>query len=148
MTGVKGRTAHCHRCIYSWRIRRAERPKVCPRCKSRLWNVPKIRPVRLGNGLGIEEVLGPHRVNLYRIAHRHGATDFLVFGSVRRQEATAESDVDLLFRWKHPGTKSLLDRVSLVSEIEKELGRSVDLVHEEDLHWAIRPKVTAEAVPL
>jgi hypothetical protein len=32
---------------------------MCPRCKSTLWDVPKIRPIKLGKGLGIEEILAP-----------------------------------------------------------------------------------------
>jgi predicted nucleotidyltransferase len=119
---------------------------MCPRCKSKLWDIPKIRPVKLGTGLGIEEVLLPHREEIRRLARRHGASQILVFGSVRRREATEKSDVDLVVRWKRP--VSLLDHAGLRLDIEKVLGRPVDLVNEGGLHWAIQPQVEAEAVPL
>jgi len=83
MTGPKGRRARCFRCIYVWRPRRAARPKVCPRCKSHLYTVPRIQPVGLGKGPGIEELLGPHRAAILRIAREHGARNVRVFGSVR-----------------------------------------------------------------
>jgi hypothetical protein len=119
---------------------------MCPRCKSKLWDVPKIRPVKLGTGLGIEEVLLPHREEIRRLVRRHGASQILVFGSVRRREATERSDVDLIVRWKR--RVSLLDHAGLRLDIEKVLGRPVDLVNEGGLHWAIQPQVEAEAVPL
>jgi predicted nucleotidyltransferase len=119
---------------------------MCPRCKSKLWDVPKLRPVKLGNALGIEEILLPHRSEIRGLARKYGADRILVFGSVRRREATETSDVDLMVRWKR--SVSLLDRAGLRSDLEKTLGRSVDLVNEGGLHWTIRPQVEAEAVPL
>jgi len=102
--------------------------------------------LRLGNCLGIEDLLTPHLGEIRRLARRYGAEQILVFGSVRRREATETSDVDLMVRWKKP--VSLLDRAGLRLDLEKTLGRSVDLVNEGGLHWAIQPQVQAEAVPL
>lgn len=121
-------------------------PRICPRCKSRLWKVPKIRPLTLGTGLGIEEVIDPHRGELLRLAWRAGARNVRVFGSVRRREATRDSDVDLLVRWE-PGT-SLLDVARLRLELGDLLGHRVDLVDEPFLHWALRPQILSEAAPL
>ena len=136
---------HCYRCVYTWTPVKTP-VRMCPRCKSKLWDVPKIRPVKLGTGLGIEEVLLPHREEIRRLVRRHGASQILVFGSVRRREATERSDVDLIVRWKR--RVSLLDHAGLRLDIEKVLGRPVDLVNEGGLHWAIQPQVEAEAVPL
>ena len=146
MTKRTGREGRCYRCVYRWRIRRRGNPAVCPRCKSRLWNVPKIRPVKLGDGLGIEEVLGPHRKEVARAAKKHGAVEIRVFGSVRRREADSRSDLDLLVRWR-PGV-SLLDVARFRLAVQGVLGRRVDTVESDLLHWAIRPQVLAEAVPL
>jgi uncharacterized protein len=146
MAGQKGRIAHCYRCIYTWRIRARVRPAICPRCKSRLYANPKIRPVIVGHGLGIEDVIHPHREAVLRAAQRHGVQRLWVFGSVRRQEANARSDVDLMVRWNGP--HSLLDRVRLASELSTILGRNVDLVNEGGLHWAVEPQVESERVPL
>jgi len=145
MTKRQVRIVHCYRCIYTWRAR-YRIPRICPRCKSKLWNVPKVRPLRLGNGLGIAEILGPHRSHLLRLARRYGATNVRVFGSVRRREAGPSSDVDLLVNWpKHP---SLLRTAEFRIAVKELMGRDVDVVEERQLHWAIQPQVLAEAVPV
>ncbi len=136
---------HCYRCIYSW-YPRAPVVRICPRCKSKYWNIPKIRPVVLGNGLGVEEIIGPKRKEIRRLLRRYGVKRLRIFGSVRRREAGPESDVDLLVDWKKP--VSLLTRVGLIDELERTIGRRVDLVSEEDLRWSTRPFVAAEAIPL
>ncbi len=38
--------------------------------------------------------------------------------------------------------------LDLPLELEKLLGRGVDVVSEGSLHWSIRPTVVSEAVPL
>ncbi|HXQ93582.1 MAG TPA: nucleotidyltransferase domain-containing protein [Thermoplasmata archaeon] len=119
---------------------------MCPRCKSRGFARPKIRPIRLGNGLGIPEVVAPHRQAILRAARRYGVRQVWVFGSVRRREATARSDVDLLVEWKRP--VSLLDVAGFRFEVRKALARDVDLVNRHGLHWALEPQVDAEKVPL
>lgn len=121
-------------------------PKICPRCKSRLWRVPKIRLVTLGTGQGIREILSPFRAEILRVGRRHGALGFRVFGSVRRCEASASSDVDLLVRLRKAA--SWLDFASLHADLESMLGRRVDLIEEGQLPWAMRPQVEAEAVTL
>jgi len=143
MSGQKGRKARCFRCIYIWRVRGAARPKVCPRCKSALYAVPRIRPVVLGRGLGVEQVLAPHRAAILRIARRHGARNVRVFGSVRRSEARPGSDVDLLVDWVRGS-----DRVHLATALEQLIGRRVDIATPNRLWWAAAPRILAEAVPI
>jgi uncharacterized protein len=139
------RTAHCFRCFHTWRMRK-QFPAMCPQCKSKLWRIPKIRPVRFGNGLGVREIVIPHRSELLQLAHQYGARNLRVFGSVARNEANAESDVDILVSWRKP--HSLLDRARLRQALEEVLGRSVDLANEGGLHWALAPQIQAEAVRL
>ncbi len=145
MTRRVVRWGHCHRCVYAWRMR-VRFPRICPRCKSRLWNVPRIEPIHLGTGLGIDEVLGPYREAILRLAHRYGAKRVRVFGSVRRREATERSDVDLLVEWKPRA--SLLDVAGFQIGVRALLHRRVDVVSPGRLHWAMAPQVLAEAVPL
>ena len=145
MTPRQVRLGHCHRCIYTW-VMRKRAPKVCPRCKSRLWRTPKLEPIRLGTGLGIEEIIGSHRAEILRIAARRGALTIRVFGSVRRREADRESDLDLLVDWSPKAT--LLDTVRFRCEVAGLLGRTVDVVTSDRLHWAVRPRVLREAVPI
>ena len=146
MPGRKGRTARCYRCFHTWKFRRARKPKTCPRCRSRTYEQPKRRPIPLGNGLGIEEIILPHREEILRIARKYGPGRVRVFGSVRRREATDTSDVDLLVTL-HPRS-SLFDYVRFGDELKTLLGREVDLVEEGRIHWAMRPQVEAEAVPV
>lgn len=105
-----------------------------------------IRPITLGQGAGIEELLTPHRVRILDISRRLGAEALWVFGSVRRREARPNSDVDLLVKWK--GEASLTEVATLLDSLEAEIGRRVDLVDYDGLHWALRPQILAEAVPL
>lgn len=146
MPGQKGRVLRCYRCIYTWRIRRSRKPSVCPRCKSRIYGIPKVRPVTLGKGQGIPELVTPHRQEMLRLAHRFGVRTVWVFGSVRRREATVRSDVDLLLEWRRPAT--LLDVAGLRIALRRAVGRDVDLVNRHGLHWALEPQVEAEKVLL
>lgn len=102
--------------------------------------------MRLGNGLGIEEVLGPHRDFILELGRKYGASRIRVFGSVRRNEATEKCDVDLLVEWK--ARTSLLATASFRVALREVLGREVETVEEGFLHWAIKPQVLAEAIPL
>lgn len=136
----------CFRCAYAWR---ASQPvvRICPRCKSKLWDRPKLhRDLGSADGLGVSEVLGEHRARILRIARRYGARDVRVFGSVRRGQAAARSDIDLLVRFRR-GT-DLFDQMHLEQELGALLRRRVDVVTEQGLHPLVRPQVLFEAEPL
>jgi len=138
----------CYRCGNTWAPRRPV-VRACTRCKSRHWDEPKPTVPSFGGGLGIDEVLGPHRRDFERIARRYHVQSIRVFGSVARRTAKGDSDLDLLvdFDYLRP-TKSTLRSIDLALELEKLLGRHVDVVTEESLHWFVQPQVIAEAVPL
>lgn len=140
--GLRG----CYRCAAVWRRRGSREPAVCPRCKSRRWDVPKLERISTGHGQGIEDILGPKREEALRLAREHGFGHVRVFGSVRRSEATRWSDVDLLVAGG-PHT-SILDVIDLELDLEALLGRRVDVGSDESLHWLIRPQVLFEAVTL
>jgi hypothetical protein len=69
-----------------------------------------------------------------------------VFGSVGRGQATSESDVDLLVRFREGG--DLFDQLHLEHDLARILGRRVDVVTEAGLHPLVRPQVLYEASPL
>ena len=94
----------------------------------------------------ITEALREKREEILRMAERHGAREVRLFGSTARGEATPESDVDLLVKTA-PVTTAWFP-VGLIEDLEKLLGRKVDVVTENALHWSIRDKVLKEAVPL
>ena len=96
--------------------------------------------------MGVEEFLKGKREEILRIAARHGARSVRVFGSVARGDARPSSDVDFLVELEEG--RSLLDFVGLWQDLEESLGRRVDLVEPEGLHWYIRDRVLREAVSL
>ncbi len=136
---------HCYRCIYSWR---PVRPvvRMCPRCKSLYWNVPKVRePPFRGGGLGVEDILGPHRKEIARLRRKYGVRSLRVFGSVARGEAGRDSDVDLLVEYRR--VTGLATQFDFRRQLESVLGRKVELGRAESLKWYVRPQALAEAVP-
>lgn len=78
-----------------------------------------------------------------------GVQRLAVFGSFIREEATPESDVDLLVEFK-PGYKTFDNFMRLAFFLEDLLGRPVDLVTTESLSPHIGPHILREAqyVPL
>jgi predicted nucleotidyltransferase len=73
-----------------------------------------------------------------------GIGSLSLFGSVVRDEAGAESDVDLLIEFSKPvGLFEFLDAKSYLEAI---LGASVDLVTEDALKPQLRDEILAEAV--
>jgi predicted nucleotidyltransferase len=86
------------------------------------------------------------RAAILDLAKHYGAANVRVFGSVARGEATPESDVDLLVEWE-PG-RSLLDHAGLVLDLQDLLGAPVEVGTEKSLHWYVRDRILAEAVPL
>lgn len=135
---------HCYRCGYRW-VPRRRRARICSRCKSPYYWLPRLRIPSYGGGEGIEEVIGPQRPEVLRIALRNGATDVRVFGSVARREATKSSDLDVLVQ---PVSAGAFRPIDLALDLSRLLGRRVDVVAEKSLHWLVEPQVVAEAVPL
>lgn len=92
------------------------------------------------------ESLREKRDEIFAIAERHGVTDIRVFGSVAREEANPESDVDLLINMEPD--RSLFDLGGFVYDLSELLRRRVDVLEEPAIHWLIRDRVLTEAVPL
>jgi hypothetical protein len=94
----------------------------------------------------IEETIKIKRADIRRIAEQHGAINVRLFGSVARGEAGAESDVDLLV--DVTAQTSSWFPIGLILDLEKLLGRRVEVVTERALNKDLREKVLREAVPL
>ncbi|WP_206072568.1 nucleotidyltransferase family protein [Magnetospirillum sp. ME-1] len=86
------------------------------------------------------------REEILRLAALHGAANVRVFGSVARGEDREDSDIDLLVHMEDG--RSLLDMVRLWDQLGSLLGRKVDVVDDESLHYVIRDQVLNEARPL
>ena len=96
--------------------------------------------------MSTRELLEAKRQEVLHLAAEHGASNVRVFGSVARGDDLAASDVDLLIDMAPD--RSLLDHIALLQDLQDLLGCKVDLVTEAALHWYIRDRVLAEAVPL
>jgi predicted nucleotidyltransferase len=96
--------------------------------------------------MGVDELLKAKREDVLRVAAQHGARNVRIFGSAARGDAGPASDVDFLIEMEEG--RSLLDLVALWQDLEELLGRKVDVVEPEGLHWYIRDRVLKEAVPL
>jgi predicted nucleotidyltransferase len=96
--------------------------------------------------MGIDEIIGPKREEILRIAAKHGVTSIRVFGSVARGEAGPESDVDFLIEAGENTTPWFPG--GLVADLEELLEREVDIVERCALRPRLQPYVLAEAVAL
>ncbi|AFZ29961.1 nucleotidyltransferase [Gloeocapsa sp. BRSZ] len=96
--------------------------------------------------MGIRELLDQQRSEILRIAAQHGAYNVRVFGSVARGEAQPDSDIDLLVELE--SSRSLLDRVALMQDLEDLLGIKVEVATEKGLQASIRDRILSEALPL
>jgi predicted nucleotidyltransferase len=85
--------------------------------------------------------LSSHRQEL---EERFGISSLALFGSVARDEAGPDSDVDLLVEFRE--TPGLAEYMGLKFWLEDRLGRRVDLVMEKALKPWARPLVEAEAI--
>lgn len=87
-----------------------------------------------------------HRTQLRALAERHRMTNVRVFGSMARDDADENSDVDLLVSPLEGA--SLLDLGGLLMDAQELLGRHVDVVSDRALHPLLRDRILAEAIPL
>ncbi|MBI1318677.1 MAG: nucleotidyltransferase [Candidatus Hydrogenedens sp.] len=77
------------------------------------------------------------------LSGRYGVTRLGVFGSVARGQATDSSDVDIVVEM----TPNLFRRASVKHLLERELGRSVDVVrYSASMNAALRERIDREAL--
>ena len=87
-----------------------------------------------------------HRVEIVRIARRHGATNVRLFGSVARNDDVDGSDIDLLV--DYDPSAGLVPIARLADELAALLGERVEVAPVELLRPAVAERALAEAVPL
>jgi len=90
--------------------------------------------------------LQQRKADILRICQKYQANNIRVFGSVVRNEATADSDVDFLVDL--PKRQSILQRVHLKLDLEEMLGCRVDVARADSLPELIAEPILTEARPL
>jgi predicted nucleotidyltransferase len=75
---------------------------------------------------------------------KFGIVDLALFGSLSRDDANAESDIDILVRFAGPASSSRY--FGLQFYLEDLFGMPVDLVTEKALRPELRPYIEKEAI--
>lgn len=91
-----------------------------------------------------KQILRRLREHKPTLAQRFGVLELALFGSVARDRAEKESDVDILVHFDGPATSKRYFGVQFY--IEDLLGRPVDLVTSRALRKELRPFVEREAI--
>lgn len=89
----------------------------------------------------VQDVLRAHKLTL---AQRFGVSELTLFGSVARDQANDDSDVDILVSYGKLATSEAYFGVQFY--LEDLLGRQVDLVTDKALRKEFRPYVEREAL--
>jgi predicted nucleotidyltransferase len=91
-----------------------------------------------------EEIIAKLRALKAELARESHVAAIAVFGSVARDEAREDSDIDILVEFdKVPDIFSFL---RLQDQLSERLGKRVDLVTKRGLHPALRDRILEEAV--
>jgi uncharacterized protein len=106
------------------------------------WPIPMYRPEE--RTMQREKALQKLSDNMSEIRERFGVEYLGLFGSIARDEAGPESDIDILVEFKRvPGLFGFLD---LKEYLEGVLGRPVDLVTVNALKKQLREQILREVV--
>jgi predicted nucleotidyltransferase len=95
--------------------------------------------------------LGDIEVDAAKLAdlcRRYQVRELFLFGSAARGEMRPDSDIDLLVEFLPGANVSLLEHAGLMLDLERLLGRKVDLVSKNGLKPLVRPYVLADARPV
>ena len=91
-----------------------------------------------------DNVLNVLRAHKATLAQRFGVTELALFGSFARDQATDDSDVDILVRFDVlPNWQRYFCAQGYLEDL---LGRPVDLATNQDLRAEIRPYVEREVI--
>lgn len=96
--------------------------------------------------MDVMKLLNEKHDEILTIASRHGARNVRVFGSAARGDAGPDSDIDFLVDVDEK-TSSWFP-AGLTLDLEKILGRRVEVVTAKALNPFIRDYVLSEAIPL
>jgi predicted nucleotidyltransferase len=90
------------------------------------------------------EIMATLHAQQEELHRRFGVKTLSLYGSVARNQETAESDIDLLVEFDRP--TGLFGLIELQEHLEKCFGRKVDLGTPGSLKPRVRDRVLAEAI--
>jgi len=94
----------------------------------------------------MNNLITSNKVSILKLAQQHGIRNVRLFGSMVRDDATSESDVDFLVDLEEG--RDLFDLGELSMDLQDLLHRKVDLVTESSLNTKIGERILGEAVSL
>jgi predicted nucleotidyltransferase len=93
-----------------------------------------------------DEALDILRTALPELRSRYAVKDIAVFGSVARDEAGPNSDVDLLVEFEPGQAGGYFKFFALQEDLERRMHQAVDLVTPDALKRQLRERILAEAI--
>ena len=94
----------------------------------------------------MHSLINNHRQEILDIAYQRGIRNVRVFGSMSRNDAGPDSDIDLLVELESGYSGLALG--GFLMDVSELLGRKVDVVTEKGLHPKLRSKIVQQALPL
>ena len=95
----------------------------------------------------IAKTITDKRKQILHLSRQYGASNIRVFGSMVRDDAINDSDIDFLVDLAPD--KDLFDLGALLMDMQELFNRKVDIVTERALHnHRIREQILSEAIPL
>ncbi len=87
--------------------------------------------------------LKAHEAELRKLGVEH----LYLFGSTARDDASADSDVDLFFDYQR-GKFGVYELIDVKETAARILGRKADIMSRDSLHKALRARIEASAIPI
>ena len=95
----------------------------------------------------IAKIIVDKREQILQLSRQCGVSNIRVFGSMIRDDATDDSDIDLLV--DVAPDRDLFDLGTLLMDIQDLFERKIDIITEKSLHNPrIRKQILSEALPL
>ncbi len=134
-----------------WEIIQTDLPTLAPHLRKLLAKAEELQrliPPRGPSGgkasIGRQQVLNALRKHKPILEERFGVTELTLFGSFARDQATEESDVDIIVKFNGPATSK--GYFGTLFYIEDLLGRTVDLATDKSLRSEILPFVERDTI--
>lgn len=98
------------------------------------------------NRIDMEKRLKKLRRIIIPVLRRNDVIKAGLFGSAARGEDKRKSDIDILIKFK--GRKSLFDLASLEIELEKKMGRRVDILTYNSVNPLLKDRIFKEEIAI